>query len=81
MSHIRQSKQLTHRRLFVRRSCSALRTATHPRTSRRRTGGETDSPPGQLAWIVEKFKEWTDDTAELPEHAVDRDQLLTNISV
>jgi len=30
---------------------------------------------------VEKFKEWTDDTAELPEHAVDRDQLLTNISV
>ena len=41
----------------------------------------TDSPAGQLAWIVEKFKEWTDDAAELPEDAVDRDQLLTNISV
>jgi epoxide hydrolase len=43
--------------------------------------GLTDSPAGQLAWIVEKFKEWTDATAELPENAVDRDQLLTNISV
>jgi len=27
----------------------------------------TDSPVGQLAWIVEKFKEWTDPAAELPE--------------
>jgi epoxide hydrolase len=41
----------------------------------------TDSPAGQLAWIVEKFKEWTDERAELPEDAVDRDQLLTNVSV
>jgi pimeloyl-ACP methyl ester carboxylesterase len=41
----------------------------------------TDSPVGQLAWIVEKFKEWTDDAAELPEDAVDRDQLLTNVSL
>jgi pimeloyl-ACP methyl ester carboxylesterase len=41
----------------------------------------TDSPAGQLAWIVEKFKEWTDDWADLPEDAVDRDQLLTNVSV
>jgi epoxide hydrolase len=41
----------------------------------------TDSPVGQLAWIAEKFKEWTDPTAELPEDAVDRDQLLTNISL
>jgi pimeloyl-ACP methyl ester carboxylesterase len=41
----------------------------------------TDSPAGQLAWIVEKFKEWTDAAAELPENAVDRDQLLTNVSV
>ena len=28
--------------------------------------GLTDSPVGQLAWIVEKFKEWTDLAAELP---------------
>jgi pimeloyl-ACP methyl ester carboxylesterase len=41
----------------------------------------TDSPVGQLAWIVEKFHEWTDPAAELPDDAVDRDQLLTNVSV
>jgi len=40
-----------------------------------------DSPVGQLAWIVEKFKEWTDPAADLPEDAVDRDQLLTNVSL
>ena len=40
-----------------------------------------DSPAGQLAWIVEKFKEWTDASAELPEDAVDRDHLLTNVSI
>jgi hypothetical protein len=40
-----------------------------------------DSPVGQLAWIVEKFKEWTDPAAELPEDAVDRDQLLTNVTL
>ncbi|HEX8629457.1 MAG TPA: epoxide hydrolase [Catenuloplanes sp.] len=41
--------------------------------------GLTDSPVGQLAWIVEKFKEWTNSAAELPEDAVDRDRLLTNV--
>src|SRR5918994_1256732 len=41
--------------------------------------GLNDSPVGQLAWIVEKFKEWTDPAAELPEDAVDRDLLLTNV--
>ena len=41
--------------------------------------GLTDSPVGQLAWIVEKFKEWTDDNSDLPEDAVDRDHLLTNV--
>jgi epoxide hydrolase len=40
--------------------------------------GLTDSPVGQLAWIVEKFREWTDST-NVPEDAVDRDQLLTNV--
>ncbi|MGW2639871.1 epoxide hydrolase family protein [Streptomyces sp. NPDC001348] len=38
----------------------------------------TDSPVGQLAWIVEKFREWTD-SEQLPEEAVDRDLLLTNV--
>ena len=41
----------------------------------------TDSPVGQLAWIVENFRDWTDAAAELPEDAVDLDQLLTNVSV
>ncbi|MFD0857033.1 epoxide hydrolase family protein [Actinomadura adrarensis] len=40
-----------------------------------------DSPAGQLAWIVEKFKEWTSPDAKLPEDAVDRDRILTNVSV
>jgi pimeloyl-ACP methyl ester carboxylesterase len=40
--------------------------------------GLTDSPVGQLAWIVEKFKEWTD-SDNRPEDAVDRDQMLTNV--
>jgi epoxide hydrolase len=39
--------------------------------------GLTDSPVGQLAWIVERFQEWTH--AELPEDAVDRDRMLTNV--
>ena len=41
----------------------------------------TDSPVAQLAWIVEKFKEWTNPATRLPDDAVDRDQLLTNVSV
>lgn len=40
--------------------------------------GLTDSPVGQLAWIAEKFKEWTDSSTR-PEDAVDRDHLLTNV--
>jgi epoxide hydrolase len=40
--------------------------------------GLTDSPVGQLAWIAEKFKEWTD-SSSAPEDAVDRDQMLTNV--
>jgi pimeloyl-ACP methyl ester carboxylesterase len=36
--------------------------------------GLVDSPVLQLAWIVEKFEEWTD----LP---IDRDQLLTTVSL
>jgi microsomal epoxide hydrolase len=40
----------------------------------------TDSPVGQLAWIVEKFFEWSD-SAKTPEDAVPRDQLLTDVSI
>jgi pimeloyl-ACP methyl ester carboxylesterase len=41
----------------------------------------TDSPSGLLAWIVEKFQEWTDPAAKLPEDAVDRDRILTDVSI
>ncbi|MFI9328679.1 epoxide hydrolase family protein [Kitasatospora sp. NPDC052868] len=42
--------------------------------------GLTDSPVGQLAWIVEKFKEWS--AAEsTPEDVVSRDRLLTNVAL
>jgi pimeloyl-ACP methyl ester carboxylesterase len=49
--------------------------ATRPQTL---AYGLTDSPAGQLAWIVEKFKELTH-VGELPEDAVDRDRILTNV--
>jgi pimeloyl-ACP methyl ester carboxylesterase len=40
----------------------------------------TDSPVGQLAWIIEKFQEWTDG-GKVPEDAIDRDTLLTIVSI
>jgi len=52
--------------------------ATRPKTP---AYGLTDSPVGQLAWIMEKFKEWTDPAAERPEDAIDRDHILTNVSL
>jgi len=36
----------------------------------------TDSPAGQLAWIVDKFNEWTHGPLE---EAVTRDEILTNV--
>ncbi|WP_449066139.1 epoxide hydrolase family protein [Planomonospora algeriensis] len=43
--------------------------------------GLHDSPVGQLAWIVEKFKELTHPEEALPEDAVDRDRILTDVSL
>jgi epoxide hydrolase len=40
--------------------------------------GLTDSPVGQLAWIVERFQTWTYGPG-VPEDAVDRDRMLTNV--
>lgn len=40
-----------------------------------------DSPAGQLAWIVEKFKEWTNSAHERPEDAISRDDILTDVSI
>lgn len=41
----------------------------------------SDSPIGQLAWMLEKYKEWSDEDKDLPEDAIDVDQLLTNVSL
>lgn len=40
----------------------------------------TDSPVGQLAWIIEKFQEWSG-AVEVPEEVFDRDRLLTNVMI
>ncbi|WP_435748427.1 epoxide hydrolase family protein [Microbacterium sp. PMB16] len=52
--------------------------ATRPQTV---SYGLNDSPVAQLAWIVEKFREWTDPATDLPEDAVDIDRLLTTVSI
>ena len=52
--------------------------ATRPQTI---AYGFTDSPVAQLAWIIEKFKEWTDPAKQSPEDAVGRDRLLTTVSL
>jgi pimeloyl-ACP methyl ester carboxylesterase len=41
----------------------------------------SDSPVGQLAWILEKFHDWTDPARELPEDAVALGHLLTDVSI
>lgn len=41
----------------------------------------TDSPVAQLAWIAEKFATRTADGFRTPDETVDRDQLLTNVSL
>jgi pimeloyl-ACP methyl ester carboxylesterase len=39
-----------------------------------------DSPVAQCAWIIEKFKTWTD-TENRPEDAIPRDELLDNVMI
>ncbi|PRX98889.1 epoxide hydrolase family protein [Allonocardiopsis opalescens] len=41
--------------------------------------GLVDSPVGQLAWIMDKFREWTHPRGADPDTVVDRDRLLTNV--
>ena len=42
--------------------------------------GLTDSPVGLAAWIVEKFRAWTDCNGN-PENALSRDEMLADISL
>jgi len=41
--------------------------------------GLTDSPVGQLAWILDKFREWTHPRTAPPDEVIDRDRLLSNV--
>ncbi|MFI5713931.1 epoxide hydrolase family protein [Kribbella sp. NPDC051620] len=43
--------------------------------------GLVDSPVGQLAWIMDKFREWTHPRSALPDTIIDRDRLLTNVMI
>ncbi len=43
--------------------------------------GLVDSPVGQLAWIMDKFREWTYPRTSLPDKLIDRDKLLTNVMI
>lgn len=73
----REQERLAHHRRFRETGMGyAQIQGTRPQTI---AYGLTDSPVAQLAWIVEKFKEWTDPARELPDEAVGRDRLLTNV--
>src|SRR4029077_11110067 len=57
LSAAEQARLARHKR-FHEDMAGALHTqSTRPQTL---TYGLSDSPAAQLAWIVEKFKEWTD---------------------
>jgi microsomal epoxide hydrolase len=55
----------------------ALEQGTKPQTL---GVGLNDSPAGLLAWIVEKFRAWSDCDGH-PENCFTRDQLLTNVTI
>ena len=52
--------------------------STRPQTL---AAGLVDSPVGQLAWIMDKFREWTHPRSALPDAIIDRDRLLTNVMI
>jgi pimeloyl-ACP methyl ester carboxylesterase len=58
-------------------SAYALEQGTKPQTV---GAALNDSPAGLLAWIVEKFRTWSDCGGD-PERAFTREQLLTNVTV
>jgi hypothetical protein len=70
---ISQAARLQRAARFIQDESAYMRLqATRPQTL---AYALTDSPVGQLAWIIEKFKAWTD-SDKAPEDAVDRDRLF-----
>lgn len=73
-----EARGLADARLFWRFGGGySLEQSTKPQTL---AYGLTDSPVGQLAWIVEKFQGWTDCEGH-PENAVTRDRILDTVSL
>lgn len=65
-------------RLFQREESGyAIQQATKPQTL---GVALNDSPAGLLAWIVEKFRTWSDCDGD-PEKIFTRDQLITNVMI
>ena len=65
------------RQFRLEESAYALEQGTKPQTL---GAALNDSPVGLLAWIIEKFRSWSDCDGD-PERAFTRDQLLTNVTV
>ena len=76
-AHRRRTRPISPRSQQFRREESgyALEQGTKPQTL---GVALNDSPAGLLAWIVEKFRAWSDCDGD-PENAFTRDQLLTNV--
>jgi pimeloyl-ACP methyl ester carboxylesterase len=69
-----EQRRMAHRDRFLREFSGSMKIqSTRPHTV---AYGLNDSPVAQLAWIVEKFKDWTD-SDQAPEDAVTRDRILT----
>lgn len=69
-----ERRHLESQRAFLRDGAGyGMIQATRPQTL---AYALTDSPAGQLAWIAEKFDEWSD-----PAHRPDPELVLTNISI
>ncbi len=74
----RERDGLTEAREFWERGGGySLEQSTRPQTL---AYALSDSPVGQLAWIVEKFRDWTDCGGH-PENAVSRTRLLDTVSL
>lgn len=73
-----ETKALADRELFEREGRGYGRIqSTRPQTL---GYALVDSPIGQAAWILEKFREWTDCDGD-PERVLTRDELLDNVMI
>jgi epoxide hydrolase len=78
LSAAEQERLARHKRFHEDMAGYLHTQSTRPQTL---TYGLTDSPAAQLAWIVEKFKEWTDPSTRFAEHVANSDRILTNVSL